>query len=214
MGMANCMAQEFAVLDDTHLQSAFELATEVFVRGSTLHKALGIGLEEYRTYLRHSFEEMVLEGISIVAIDDDCGEVVGCMIATDFYKCINLSSDGHAKFEPLAHLSNALCGQFLQSRSIGPGETVLVDMGAVSPKFEGKGIYKEMRKLVHQTARHAGFRQILGELSSSSTQHVILGKLGHRKVAEIAFADFEHEGKFPFSSITEPQSIILAECDL
>ena len=50
-----------------------------------------------------------------------------------------------------------------------------------------------------------------GELTSSATQKVVLEKMGHRKCAEIAFAEFTLNGTRPFASITEPQTVILAE---
>ncbi len=49
------------------------------------------------------------------------------------------------------------------------------------------------------------------ELSSAATQHVVLELLGHRKMAEIPFAEFQFGEEHPFQAIKEPLSIILSE---
>jgi len=40
---------------------------------------------------------------------------------------------------------------------------------------------------------------------------VVLEKMGHRKSAEIAFAEFTLNGRLPFAAITDPKTVILAE---
>ena len=50
-----------------------------------------------------------------------------------------------------------------------------------------------------------------GELTSTATQKVVLEKMGHRKSAEIAFAEFTLNGRLPFATITDPKTVILAE---
>ncbi len=190
-------------------EEAFALAAEVFVESSTLHRALGIGLEEYRNYLRQSFAEMLAEDLSVAAVDEKSGRLSGCLIATDFAGQFTAQREPSGRFAPLAALTAALCDQY--GPAPNPGQAMLVDMGAVLPGYAGHGVYKQLRKAVEVRARNRGFQTIIGELSSAATQHVILNRLGHRKVAEISFASFEHDGGFPFAAITEPASIVLAE---
>lgn len=205
------MEIEIRPLESDLIEPAFALATRVFSAGSTVHRALGIGLEEYRAYLRASFEEMVAEGLSVAAIDAATGDMMGCMIVTDFHGQLTDNSCPPAKFAPLAALTGALCDQYAR---IGPGEVILVDMGAVSDKAAGMGAYQRMRAAVQNGARAKGYQRVVGELSSAATQHVVLNRLGHKKLAEIQFADFEFGGKRPFQTITDPPSILLTEGEL
>ena len=92
-------------LDQTQAAAAFDLATEVFVAGSTLHRALGITLGEYRAYLRPSFQQMVAEGLSVVTIDEASGTLLGCLIATDFHSQLAHDTDAPPPFAPLAALT-------------------------------------------------------------------------------------------------------------
>ena len=198
-------------LDQEILKPAFELATEIFIRHSTLHQALGIGLDAYRDYLHPSFVDMINDELSVVAIDEATEKLIGCLIACDFYKVLETSPNASGLFKPLEALTNALCKQYRQKRSIGPGEVTLVDMGAVVESASGGGVYQKLRDFAQKGAKQAGFSRVVGELSSCATQHVVLNRLGHQNVAEIRFQEFELDGVFPFSSITEPPSIILAE---
>ncbi|CUH69331.1 hypothetical protein TL5118_03290 [Thalassovita autumnalis] len=191
--------------------AAFDLATSVFVASSTLHQALGITLEAYRTYLQDGFQQMVQEGLSVVAQHQKTGEVLGCLIVTDFHAHLYPTPPQDAAFAPLAALTAALAAKYRTQRSIDPGHVILVDMGAVSPAARGLGLYKSMRQAAHQRAKTRGFTHVVGELSSATTQAYVLGQLGHQTIAEVPFQSFEHNGTHPFAKITDPQCLVLAE---
>lgn len=185
---------------------AFDLVTEVFVHGSTLHKALSLDLATYRADLRPSYEAMVAQGLSFVALDDT-GRILGAIIATDL---LDTLSDTPAE-TAVSALTQSLTQAYLSHRPIGAGKALLVDMAAVHPDARGQGVYPALRGALHEAARENGWRYVVGELSSVATQAVVLGKMGHSKIAEIAFSDFEWNGARPFAAITSPPSIILAE---
>lgn len=208
------MAFKTQLLTEDYFEAAFHLATEVFVAGSTLHRALKIELSEYRQYLHASFIEMALEGLSYVALDEQTGKAVGCLIASDFQHHLNPAVDLGSKFSPLTALTGELCRQYKEERSIQQGAVVLVDIGAVAPNASGRGVYQQMRLAAQANAKAKGFTHIVGELSSASTQHVILKTLGHKKLAEVIFSDFAFNGQRPFEGIKDPVSIILAEGEL
>ena len=100
---------------------------------------------------------------------------------------------------------------YMQARHLAPGDALLVDMAAVPLAHTGKGIYQALRTEISIRAKSLGYKYIIGELTSSATQKVVLEKMGHRKRAEIAFAGFTLNGTRPFASITNPQTVILAE---
>ena len=208
------MAITIRPLDPAQTDAAFTLATQVFVEGSTLHRALGIALPDYRAYLRPSFEAMVRESLSMMAIDED--RLVGCLICTDFHApSLPAPKTPIAEtFAPLTALTQALGALYTAQRPLKPGEALLVDMAAVSPLANGRGLYRRMREAAQAHAATRGYRVAIGELSSAATQHVILTTMDHRKRAELFFNDFAHEGRYPFASITTPPSIILAEGDI
>ncbi|KMW59330.1 hypothetical protein AIOL_004312 [Candidatus Rhodobacter oscarellae] len=191
------------------LEPAFALATEVFIAGSNVHRALGIGLEAYRAYLRPSFEAMVAEGLSFAATDAATGALAGCVIVTDFSKTGTAPARRDPALAPLIALTDALGSKY--PRALGAGEAILVDMACVAEGYTGRGLYTALRGAAQDHAARRGFRWALGELSSAATQHVILGKMGHRALARVDFATFEFNGQRPFASITKPRGLVLSE---
>ena len=191
-------------------EEAFDLATQVFVRASTLHRACGIELAEYRRYLRPQFDHMIAQGLSLAAVDDATQRLAGCLIATDF-AAQELDAPMDGKFSPIAALAAALASRYRQFRRFAKGEVMLVDMAAVSDASEGQGVYQALRAEAQVLARARGFQFVVGELSSAATQHVVLNRLHHVKRAEIDFASFQWRGDYPFRAIAEPPSVILSE---
>ncbi len=205
------MGIKLKILTPNLREETFDLATEVFIEGSTLHVALGIELEEYREYLRGSFDQMAREGLSVVAIEEVSEKIVGCIIASDFYNHLDISISQNEKLAPIGALGNALAIKYLETQEIAEGQVILSDMAVIAPEMAGKNIYQDMKAFCHENARAKGFKRIVGELSSQATQHVVLNKLGHAKIAETRFRDFEFQGRKPFANIAKPESIILAE---
>jgi len=197
-------------LDADRLEPAFDLATCVFATQSTLHQALGVDLKTYRDDLRPSFTAMVSEELSVVA-SDATGQTKACLIATRYDPQSLLSAP---QTPPIKALSAALAQQYLARHSIHKGKAVLIDMAAVAQDAMGKGLYQAMRNKAHRIAYRAGFNRVLGELSSTATQHVVLNRLDHAKVAEVRFKEFRHNGAYPFADISEPKSIVLSEGNL
>lgn len=194
-------------LDAGSLEEAFALATEVFVAHSTLHRALGITLDAYRSHLWPSFRDMATEGLSVIALSSD-NTLVGCLMATDFQTTLS-PKETQGPFAPLAALTSALCDTLSPEARAEPA--VLVDMAAVSPDWAGRGVYRALRENAHSLAEARGYGLVRGELSSAATQHVVLKTFGHQKIAEVPFATFTSGGRRPFAQITEPPTFVLSE---
>ena len=154
---------------------------------------------------------MLAENLSFAAIDRASGALVGCMIVTDFHKSLTPAPNASDALAPIDALTQALATRYLALRAIAPGEVILVDMAAIADGYAGRGLYQSLRRACHAHAKAQGFTRVVGELSSAATQHVVLNKLGHQKLAEIKYREFEFRGEYPFASITAPECIVLAE---
>ena len=193
---------------------ALDLATETFVGGSSLHRARGITLDEYRAHLAPFFARMIAEALSVIAIDPDTDVLGGCMIVTDYHTRLDETAAVNPRFAAHGAMTADLFRQYARHQPIEPGRIILVDMAAVPPQNAGAGLYQSMRAAVHDIARANGLRRVVGELSSAATQHVVPNRLGHKKRAEVTFAAFKHDNEFPYRSIQAPSSYILAEGEL
>lgn len=193
---------------------AFSLICNVFAKNSVLHSALEISAKEYRRYAAPWFEGIVQQQFSLVALDEDTQKVVGCLLACDYANQVSNPSTVPEKFRPLSALLSQLDHLYSAGEASLPGERLLVDIAVVHPDAGGKGVYRRLRESVHHIARAAGFRLVIGELSSAATQYVCINKMGQRVCAEINYASFEFEGRTPFASISNPCGIQLVEAEL
>jgi GNAT superfamily N-acetyltransferase len=206
------MKMRFAIcpINETLTASAFELATEVFVRHSHLHKAVGADLRSYRAYVAAGFFRDVADGLSLMAVDRTDNNVIGVLIVRDFISPAPPQLDD-PQYAPIAAVTSHLESIYRRQRQISAGEVALVDMAAVHPDYAGQGVYRALRMALATHGFARGYRYIAGELSSAVTQRLVLDHLQHRNCAELVLADFIYESKRPFAAIKTPPKIILAE---
>jgi len=204
-------------IDNSIAEDAFLFVSEVFATRSTLHRAINIEIDLYRDYLKAGYQQAIDQGLSIVAVDESEQEICGVLIAKDIIAKNIMVSDTTAqvlqaeKLLPITKLSQKLDEIYFARRQINLGDAVLVDMAAVSQHHGGLNIYKDMRLKAHSIAAQQGFKFVIGQLSSTKTQKIILSELGHRNCGEIVFSEFTCDGRHPFASIKNPKSIIISE---
>jgi len=202
---------EITKLTNSQSEATFDLVCNAFASGSELHKALNISTQEYREFLRPSFNSMLDEDLSLIAFDQQNEQILGCLIACDF--CGHDSPDIQIpeRFKPISALLRLLEKQYQEIRQFEPGQCMLIDLVVVSPAARELGVYKKLREAAHDMAKVAGFNAVIGEQSSAITQHFCVNRLGHAVMAEIEYASFEFAGAYPFAELEKPPSIQLVE---
>ena len=201
-------------LQTQHLDDTLVLLAEVFCSQSSLHVAAGIQAPIYRGYLRDMVRCMFSQQLSVGAFEARTDTLVGCLIACDYTVQASYVGTLPQNFRAKAALVKQLEVAYQNHRDVSIGECVLVDMAAVSSSATGLGVYQRLRDAIATRARAAGFRWIVGELSSSSTQYVCIDKLAQTIVTRIFYKDFIYEGDRPFASIIDPEAIVLVEMAL
>jgi len=205
---------EITRLTTENADDALTLACNVFTDASVIHAAVGVTTAEYRDYMRIPFEAMWRQGLSLIAIDRETNELIGCLIACDYGMQAQIPANVPDKLKPVSALLNKLENRYREYRSVRPRQAMLVDMAVVKPTSRGGGIYRRLRETAHQLGRDAGFKWVVGELSSRATQHLCVDSFGHKVVAEIDYASFYYMEKAPFANIKNPPSILLVEGQL
>ena len=197
-------------LEKWRASEAFALLTEEFVRHNVIHQTLNTNLDDYQSRFHNEFQNILDEGMSLIAIDPTTKKLVGVLLATDLVKSTQIQA---AKIDPSP--LNALCDELKQNylalhpRSVG--EALLVDMVAVSQMYRAQGIYRKLRLKINEVALMHNYKYVVGELSSALTQKFLLEKMGHKAVTQIEYKTFFHCGNFPFAMIKEPSSIVFCE---
>ena len=132
------MKMRFAIcpINETCTASAFELATEVFVRHSNLNQAVGADLSSYRAYVAAGFYRDVADGFSLMAADRKENTVMGVRIVRDFITPAPPQLND-PRYAPIAAVTSHLESIYRRQRQISAGEVVLVNMAAVHLDYAG-----------------------------------------------------------------------------
>ena len=73
----------FEQIDNSIAEDAFLFVSEVFATRSSLHRTINIEIDLYRDYLNASYQEVIDQGLSIVAVDESEQEIYGVLITKD-----------------------------------------------------------------------------------------------------------------------------------
>ena len=198
----------------------FGLVCEDFATSSPIHVALEISPQEYSNYLHDDWESYIHTGPlgSVVAIEPDSGEILGCIITSDFPSCFADVDKKPKKQQIISALLQELEQIYLDKLRLENNGTteksLLVDIALVPDRYANQGIYQRLRLRLQELARENGFEKIYGELSSAPTQHVCINKLHQQMVAEVFYKDFCFDGNRPFANILEPASVKLVMASL
>jgi len=201
--------------EEPHSEEILTLVCEEFCSNSTLHKALGIGTEEYREAMTDGWHDYLFSGpvAPLLATGTDNNKILACIIPAPF------PSD-FKDFQTLPEIQQAIPALLaeLETRYLQkykpPEKSLLVDIAVVAADAANTGIYQQLRLALERNAADAGFEKIFGELSSAATQRVCVEKFKHKLVAEIPYQKFTYKNRKPFASISSPESIQLVEQSL
>jgi len=182
-----------------------------FVQGSVLHRATKVSLENYVEYMRCPFRDMVADGMSFVVVDSIDEKPVGCILACDYLTTTDSDVPAPREVEPISALLKTLEAPFEAQHSIVRGQVLKVDIAVVTKAAQRKGVYTRLRECVHARGIELGYASVVGELTSQATQTLCVDGFKHQVRNEIAYKDFVFEERYPFSSITSPDSVQLVE---
>jgi len=207
------MTYTISQIKPSDFDRALHFTCEHFVSGSVLHNSSGVSLKDYIVYLRNAFYDMANSGIALVATNPDTDEITGCLLAHDILAKVTPPEISLPELDPLNALLHSLEAPYIKSAKITQGDVLKVDIAVVAPHARGRGIYEQLRPSAQEAAAMAGYRRVVGELSSKATQSLCVGKWKQRVLNEIEYAQFEYKNRLPFAHIREPVSIQLVEGD-
>jgi len=202
---------QIVALENERFEEALNFTCTTFVRGSVLHQALDVPVDDYIAYSKNSLYSLLEENLSFVAIDVNTNLIIASILVGDYHSTSEPNLDRPDFMRPIDALLEQLRQSYKANKVIVKGTALLVDIAVVSATARGLGIYSKLRQAVHVRGKDQGYKIVVGELSSAYTQSYCVRNLGHTVVNEIAYSEFEHDGTIPFSSIDNPPSIQLVE---
>jgi len=144
--------------EEPHSEEILTLVCEEFCSNSTLHKALGIGTEEYREAMTDGWHDYLFSGpvAPLLATGTDNEKILACIIPAPF-------PSNFKDFQTLPEIQQAIPAllaeletRYLQKHK-PPEKSLLVDIAVVAADAANTGIYQQLRLALERNAADAGF---------------------------------------------------------
>lgn len=195
----------YQALDVGHLEATIDFVTQHFVKHEVLTRESGLTLESFGVFVSRYCEASIGHGLSIIALDQQTGELVGFSINEDpnSEKAVNAEQfyaidPGYTLF--LGMLSE-LSERFFSLES-KPNYSFHLYLLGVRPSHQGRKIGTILVELSEIIAKEHGFSYLVIEAISPGTLPICLN-LGYTHLGQNAYQSFVLEGKKPFAHITD-----------
>ncbi|MBD2387665.1 hypothetical protein [Cylindrospermum sp. FACHB-282] len=198
----------YQILTEGHLSSAIECLSSTFQSREPMTQALKITLEEFEYFAEILLQKAVNDQLSLVALDQINGKVVGVLIGEDFVteppeRIKTVSS----KFLPIFELLGSLDKAYKQQYPVESGQLYHIFMVGVYKEYAGLSV--RLIKIAESIAHKKGYVGSIGESTGHIAHQINTKRLGFKEVEGIApvyYDDFHYEGQRVFTEITECQS--------
>jgi ribosomal protein S18 acetylase RimI-like enzyme len=178
------------------------LIADTFAREDPLALATGLTAGEIEAYIRAVLRSPEVPALTMIARDPTSGDMAGALLAEDASNPPPEASLLSARLDPLYALFGTLASRLPAPIVPVAGQDLHLLMLAVSRRFAGRGTGQRLVAACMVNGGDHGFRTAVTEATGPVSQHVF-GKLGFETEAEVAYADFRHDGRAPFASIAD-----------
>ena len=180
-----------------------ELDQKVNEQQETMSQALGIDVNSYVSFAEIVSQRAIQYQLSLVAKNEDSGDVVGFSILEDFLGETPNLEDVDSRFLPIMNVVDELKKWYINNYAIKSGEILYISMTGVDEKYQGQGIAHQLMEETFQVARNNNYKGIIAECTGAITQH-IRAKHGFKVVKEIEYKTFLYNEELVFKHIEKP----------
>ena len=142
---------------------------------------------------------------SYIAKDRETNDVIGGIICNDFTFFMNSHGPAHIsiKLNAILSLLTTLENSFLEQSSgiIKKRDFLYQYLIYVDKNYTGKKIATNLCKMSIKSAKKRNFKNIISIPTGPISQCIYINKLKFKKLNEIAYADYQFEGKNVFSCL-------------
>ncbi|XP_077998797.1 arylalkylamine N-acetyltransferase 1-like [Glandiceps talaboti] len=208
----------YRLFSEDLLEEGAVLLSHAFVNGEPIVSCIKPPFEAELAINRSICHAVINDGISLVAIDNSCGKVVGVTTAGlattgEILKNAQKDDDVLPEFAPpsihpcyyslvvfVRRLDRILVedSNFVNNTDAKVCRSIRL---GVDLNYRGRGIASKLIKLRTQVAREKGCKFIVAQVSSLGSQK-LYSNLGFEEIGEIKYKDFEYKGEKVYSSIT------------
>ena len=144
------------------LESTIRCISHSFTQ-ETMSQALGIDVNSYVSFAEIVSQRAIQYQLSLVAKNEDSGDVVGFSILEDFLGETPNLEDVDSRFLPIMNVVDELKKWYINNYAIKSGEILYISMTGVDEKYQGQGIAHQLMEETFQVARNNNYKGIIEE---------------------------------------------------
>lgn len=195
---------KISLMGPEHVDGAATVVARAFMR-EPMTRTLNLSYEQVYNDFRKPVEKLATEGVSVVAIDEDSGYIVGACINKDYRVEPVEDDNGYSDSLPIFTLVDELDEAATQLSGLGKGELFHLYILAVDSDYAGQGIGKDMAARTCEIAKEKGYQHICSEVTGPISQHITLNILNFDEIARVNYHDFVYQGKKVFEPIEKSE---------
>lgn len=204
---------QIVIMGEEHVEQASICVANAFLR-EPMTRTLGINYEQVLNDFAKPVEKVARDGLSVVAIDDETGDVIGVCVNKDYTVSPVEEDNGYSDSLPIFTLVDQLDDAATQLINVPSNEVFHLYILAVDGNHCSEGIAAKLTERTYQIAKEKGFKQIVSEVTGPISQHIIGQKAGFQEIGRVNYRDFEYQGVKVFKSITDAEACLLVQKQL
>ena len=195
----------YKLLDKENAAETTELLNTIFVEEEYITKESHITWDEFdvlsKTYMELNFKEP----LSLVALDEKTGEIIGFSITEDIKSKnaidIDIFLDVSDHYYPFNNCLEELHRRFLKI-NFKEKECFHIFLLGVKPAYRRRNIGRKLIQYSEDLAKSLGFKYVMIEATSPNTKP-ICEKLEYENLGNIPYESYVLDGKKPFEHVTD-----------
>src|SRR5262249_51422356 len=193
---------QYELFDMHALDEMAPMVAEAFNRHEPMTVAQDVPFQEFVDFVKLLAPKAQQEELTVLARDQETGQVIGAMIADDF---ASAPPEGMgllgAAFAPILALLGELDEQYKKGRSPRLGEYLHLFMIAVDHRHQGRKVAQNLVRACLENGARKGYHTAVTEATGVISQHIFRSRFGFRDRLEIPYKTFVYEGRPVFASI-------------
>ncbi|XP_077998711.1 uncharacterized protein LOC144451686 [Glandiceps talaboti] len=206
----------YRLLTEDHMEEAATIISHAFINAEPLSSCVNQPFQAEQASNVSICQAVIKDGLSLVAIDNSTGKVVGTSTAAlvtvaDILKDLEgemsesiLAPPGSLPhYHPIVAVVQVLDSFLLQVEDFINNPDALVCSSAkvgVDGKYNGKGIATKLIELRTDLAKKKGCKFVIAQVTGPGSQKVY-SNLGFKEIGEMKYKEFEYKGEKIYSAI-------------
>jgi ribosomal protein S18 acetylase RimI-like enzyme len=199
------------ILKKNDARQLVHLVARTFSADEPMGVAVGLHAPDVERFLEAAGEQILSDGLTMVARDAETGRLAGALITDDFASPLPAELESLSdKLLPIFSLLGGLHEEYRQGRTLSSGQYLHPFMLATDKRYRGRGVAQKLVAASLENGASLGFRQAVTEATGVISQH-IFRKAGFVERFRTRYATFRHAGATPFASIQGHEGTILMD---